>query len=160
MNRSELAERPAGRGMNKAAAKDAVEGAFGVIGDTLGQGQEARIVGGGIFGTESRSAHTARNRWTGENVPIASSRVSVFKAGKMLKVYRGQRRVMNGARIRCRGHAVPQGARSLNQRAYATMTGVCALRAGHRQESKRHLGFGQVGQPQSSDYDVTGRNKA
>ena len=50
MNKSELAERLAGRtGMSKAAAMDAVDGVFGVIGEALANGEEARILGFGTF---------------------------------------------------------------------------------------------------------------
>ena len=46
MNKSELAERLAGRtGMSKAAAKDAVEGVFEVIGEALANGEDARFLG-------------------------------------------------------------------------------------------------------------------
>ena len=86
MNKSELAERLAGRtGMSEAAAKDAVEGEFEVIGEALANGQDARILGFGTFGTRNRPARTARNPRTGENVSIAASTVPVFKPGKTLK---------------------------------------------------------------------------
>ena len=86
MNKSELAERLAGRtGMSKAAAMDAVDGVFGVIGEALANGEEARILGFGTFDTRNRPARTARNPRTGENVSVAASTVPVFKAGKTLK---------------------------------------------------------------------------
>ena len=86
MNKSELAERLAGRtGMSKVAAKDAVDGVFEAIGDALANCEEARILGFGTFGTRNRPARTARNPRTGETLPIAASNVPVFKAGKTLK---------------------------------------------------------------------------
>ena len=86
MNTSELAERLAGRtGMSKAAAKDAVDGVFEVIGEALANGQEARVLGFGTFGTRSRPARIARNPRTGEQLKIAASTAPVFKAGKTLK---------------------------------------------------------------------------
>ena len=86
MNKSELAERLAGwAGMSKAAAKDAVDGVFEVIGEALANGDEARILGFGTFGTRNRPARTARNPRTGETLSIAASTVPVFKAGKTLK---------------------------------------------------------------------------
>ena len=104
MNKSELAERLAGRtGMSKAAAKDAVDGVFEVIGEALANGDEARILGFGTFGTRNRPARTARNPRTGETLSIAASTVPVFKAGKTLKDVSGQRSVMNGDRIPARG---------------------------------------------------------
>ena len=80
MNKSELAERLAGRtGMSKAAAKDAVDGVFEAIGDALANGDEARILGFGTFGTRNRPAHTARNPRKGESVSIAASTVPVLR---------------------------------------------------------------------------------
>ena len=86
MNKSELAERLAGRtGMSKSAAKNAVDGVFEVIGEALANGEEARILGFGRFGTRNRPARTARNPRTGETLSVAASTVPVFKAGNMLK---------------------------------------------------------------------------
>ncbi len=86
MNKSELAERLAGRrGMSKAAAKDAVDGVFEVIGEALANGEEARVVGFGTFVTRNRPARTARNPRTGEILSVAASTVPVFRAGNTLK---------------------------------------------------------------------------
>ena len=86
ITKSELAERLAsGTGMSKAAAKDAVDGVFEAIGEAQGNGEEARILGLGTFGTRNRPARTARNLRTGESVSITASTVPVFKAGKTLK---------------------------------------------------------------------------
>ena len=86
MNKSELAERLAGRtGMSKATAKEAVDGVFEVIGEALANGEEVRIFGFGTFGTRNRPARTARNPQTAENMTVAASTVPAFKAGKPLK---------------------------------------------------------------------------
>ena len=86
MNKSELAERLAGRtGMSKAAAKDAVDGVFETIGEALVNEEEVRIAGFGTFGTRNRPARTGRNPATGEQVEIAASTAPAFKAGKTLK---------------------------------------------------------------------------
>ena len=86
MNKSELGERLAGRtGMTKAAAKDAVDGMFEVIGEALANGEEVRIFGFGTFATRERPARTARNPRTGELVPVAASTAPTFKAGKPLR---------------------------------------------------------------------------
>ncbi len=83
MNKSELAERLAGRtGMSKTAAKDAVGGVFEMIGEALANGEEARILGFGTFDTRNRPA---RNTRTGESLSINASTVPVFKPGKTLK---------------------------------------------------------------------------
>ena len=86
MNKSELAERLAGRtGSSKAAAKDAVDGVFDVIAEALADGEDVRIIGFGTFGTRARPARIARNPRTGENVPVAASTVPVFKPGRPLR---------------------------------------------------------------------------
>ena len=86
MNKSELAERLAGRtGMSKAAARDAVDGVFEAIGEALANGEDVRVLGFGTFGTRNRPARTARNPRTGEAIPVAASTVPVFKAGAALK---------------------------------------------------------------------------
>lgn len=86
MNKAELAERLAGRtGMRKAAAKDAVGGVFEAIGEALANGEKARILGFGTFGTRNRPVRTARNPRAGESLLIAASTVPVFKPGRTLK---------------------------------------------------------------------------
>ena len=86
MNKVETAERLAARtGMNKGAAKSAVDGVFEVIGQALVNGEEARVLGFGTFGTRNRPARTGRNPRTGESVSIAASTAPVFKPGKTLK---------------------------------------------------------------------------
>lgn len=86
MNKGELAARLAGRtGMSRAAAKDAVDGVFATIGEALANGEEARILGFGTFGTRNRPARTGRNPRTGENMAVAASIVPVFKPGRTLK---------------------------------------------------------------------------
>ena len=95
MNKGEMADRLAARtGLNKAAARDAVDGVFETIGEALANGDEARIAGFGSFGTRSRAARTDRNPRTGEHVSIPASRSPAFKAGKTLNdgVNAGQRR--------------------------------------------------------------------
>ena len=62
MNKSELRERSAaGMGMNKALARDSLEGVFDAIGEALVRGDDVRIVGFGTFGSKRSSARTGRN---------------------------------------------------------------------------------------------------
>ena len=94
MNKGEMADRLAARtGLNKAAARDAVDGVFTTIGEALANGEEVRVAGFGSFGTRSRTARTSRNPRTGETVSIPASKSPAFKAGKTLKdaVNAGQR---------------------------------------------------------------------
>ena len=86
MNKGEMADRLAAQtGLNKAAARDAVDGVFETIGEALANGEEVRIAGFGSFGTRSRAARTGRNPRTGETVSIPASKSPAFKAGKALK---------------------------------------------------------------------------
>ena len=86
MNKVEMADRLAARtGLSRSAAKEAVEGVFGTIGDALANGEEVRIAGFGTFGTRSKPARTGRNPRTGEVVSISASTSPTFKAGKTLK---------------------------------------------------------------------------
>ena len=83
MNKGEMADRLAARtGLNKAAARVAVDGVFATIGEALANGEEVRIAGFGSFGTRSRAARTGRNPRTGETVSIPASKSPAFKAGK------------------------------------------------------------------------------
>ena len=80
MNKREMADRLAvGTGLDKAAARDAVDGVFEVIGEALANGDDVRIAGFGTFNVKIRSART------GEPVSISASRSPSFKAGKTLK---------------------------------------------------------------------------
>ena len=86
MNKAGMVDRLAARtGLSKAAADEAVDGVFAVIGDALAAGDEVRIAGFGTFGTRSRPARTGRNPRTGEPVSISASTSPTFKAGKALK---------------------------------------------------------------------------
>ena len=86
MNKTEMAGRLAARtGLSKGAARDAVDGVFAIIGETLADGEEVRLPGFGTFGTRSRPARTGRNPRTGEAVSIQASTSPTFKAEKTLK---------------------------------------------------------------------------
>ena len=86
MNKADVAERLAERtGTSKSVTKDAVDGVFVAIGETLPGGEDVRIAGFGTFRTRSRLARTGRNPRTGGAVSIAASTSPPFKAGMMLK---------------------------------------------------------------------------
>lgn len=86
MSRSEIGDRLAARlGLNKAVARDAVEGVFEAIGEALANGEEVRLAGFGTFAARSRAARTGRNPKTGEALSIPSSKTPSFKAGKALR---------------------------------------------------------------------------
>ena len=86
MNKSEIGDRLAGRlGLNKAVAKEAVDGVFEAIGEALANGEEVRLAGFGTFAARSRAARTGRNPQTGEVLSIPASKTPSFKAGKALR---------------------------------------------------------------------------
>ena len=86
MNKAEMADRLAARtGLNKAAARDAVDSMFAVIGEALANGEEVRIAGFGTFTARTRPAHTGRNPKTGEVISISASESPSFKAGKAIR---------------------------------------------------------------------------
>ena len=106
MNKREMADRLAvGTGLNKAAARDAVDGVFEAIGEALATGDEVRIAGFGTFSVKSRPARTGRNPRTGEPVSIAASKSPAFKAGKTLKDS------LNAARVTVRRSRASSGRR-------------------------------------------------
>ena len=62
MNKAEMADRLTARtGLDKAVAREAVDGGFAAIGGALADGEEVRISGFGTFGTKSRPARIGRN---------------------------------------------------------------------------------------------------
>lgn len=58
---------------------------FGEITNALCDGNRVELRGFGAFSVRERSARTARNPRTGEQVEVASKRVPFFKMGKELK---------------------------------------------------------------------------
>ena len=86
MNKSDIGDRLAGRlGLNKAVARDAVDGVFEAIGEALANGEEVRLAGFGTFAARNRAARTGRNPQTGEVLSIPASKTPSFKAGKALR---------------------------------------------------------------------------
>ena len=86
MNKVEMTDRLAARtGMNKVAARDAVDSVFATIGEALANGDEVRIAGFGTFAARTRPARTGRNPRTGAAISISTSKPPSFKAGKALR---------------------------------------------------------------------------
>ena len=148
MNKSEQAERLAGRtGMSKVAAKDAVDGVFETIGEALANGDEARILGFGTFGTRNRPARTVRNPRTGESLSVAASTVPGVQGGRDAQGCRGQRSVMNGGRIPREGHAKPVRDSRLKSPAFAAKTGGAPRSFQRNGESRPGLGLRRSARP-------------
>lgn len=86
MNKNDLISTVADNsGLSKNDASKAVESVFDAIQDSLGKGEEVRLVGFGTFSVAHRKASTGRNPRTGEPMQIKASNQPKFKAGKGLK---------------------------------------------------------------------------
>ena len=86
MNKVEMTDRLAARtGMNKVAARDAVDSVFATIGEALANGDEVRNAGLRTFAARTRPARTGGNPRTGEAISISASKSPSFKAGKALR---------------------------------------------------------------------------
>lgn len=68
-----------------------IETTFGVIKETLGNGEKVEISGFGSFEAKLREARTGRNPQTGEVIQIPASVAPSFKAGKAFKDYLKER---------------------------------------------------------------------
>lgn len=86
MNKSDIVGEVAARtGLSRTDAAGAVNAVFTAITEALGQQEEVRVAGFGLFATRSRPARTARNPRTGESVAVAASTVPTFKPAKALR---------------------------------------------------------------------------
>ena len=86
MNKNELTAAVAERAeMSKKDADAAITAFVDVISESLRKGEKVQLQGFGTFEVRHRAARTGRNPQTKEPLPIAESKVPVFKAGKALK---------------------------------------------------------------------------
>ena len=86
MNKSELINAVAEKAaLSKKDSEAAVTAALDAISAALADGEEVRRVGFGTFEVKRREARMGRNPKTKEPIPIAASKVPVFKPGKALK---------------------------------------------------------------------------
>lgn len=72
-------------GFSKKEASDLVELVFGVIKDTLSQGEKVKISGFGNFSIRDKQSRVGRNPQTGEAMEISARRVLTFKPSQVLK---------------------------------------------------------------------------
>ena len=70
---------------SKAAAERFLNAFLDTVTETLIAGDKIQIIGFGTFETKERSARTARNPQTGEELQIDAKKVPAFKAGKAFK---------------------------------------------------------------------------
>lgn len=86
MNKSELIKHIASQaGLTQAQATAALQAVETGVIDTLANGGEVTLVGFGTFKVTDRAARIGRNPKTGEEIPIAATKVPTFKAGKAFK---------------------------------------------------------------------------
>ena len=86
MNKSELINAVAEKAaLSKKDSEAAVTAALDAISAALADGEEVRLVGFGTFEVKRREARMGRSPKTKEPIPIAASKVPVFKPGKALK---------------------------------------------------------------------------
>ncbi|MBR2852844.1 MAG: HU family DNA-binding protein [Clostridia bacterium] len=85
MNKAELINAVAAKGLTKKDAEAAINAVFGAIEGALAKGDSVQLIGFGTFGVKERSAREGRNPRTGEVVAIPASKAPYFKAGKALK---------------------------------------------------------------------------
>ena len=85
MNKGELINAVAAKGLTKKDAGIAVDAIFDAISDAMAKGDNVSLIGFGTFAVKERAAREGRNPRTGEVVKIAASKVPTFKAGKGLK---------------------------------------------------------------------------
>lgn len=71
--------------LTKKAARESVEGTFGLIRNALSKGDKVVISGFGTFKVRSRAARPGRNPQTGSSLRIPAKKLPGFTAGKSLK---------------------------------------------------------------------------
>jgi len=71
--------------LTKAVATEVTNTFFGLIQNSLENGDDVNIVGFGNFKVTQKNARTSRNPRTGEPIEIAAKKVPTFKPGKALK---------------------------------------------------------------------------
>jgi DNA-binding protein HU-beta len=86
MNKSELIEAAAdSAGLSKGDMTRALEALLGTITDAVRRDDRVALTGFGTFELRERSARTARNPRTGEELQVPASKAPGFKAGKAFK---------------------------------------------------------------------------
>ena len=86
MNKTQLIDAVAASAeLSKKDAGAAVASVFDEITKAMAAGDKVQLIGFGTFEVRERSARTARNPQTGEEIKIAATKAPAFKAGKALK---------------------------------------------------------------------------
>lgn len=86
MNKKELIESIAGStGENKRLVGDVLDATIETITGQVKKGERVQLPGFGTFERRARSARTARNPRTGEEIKIKATKVPAFKPGAQFK---------------------------------------------------------------------------
>ena len=86
MNKKELIESVAGAtGESKKAVGEVLDATIDTIQKNVKKGDRVSLPGFGTFSRRARSARTARNPRTGEEIKIAATKVPAFKPGATFK---------------------------------------------------------------------------
>jgi DNA-binding protein HU-beta len=86
MKKSELIASVATKtNLTKAETERVVKATFDTITDTLGEGDDVRIVGFGTFTTSKRQSSKGRNPRTGQPITIPASTTAKLRVSRQLK---------------------------------------------------------------------------
>jgi DNA-binding protein HU-beta len=88
LNKTQLIDSVANAtGESKRVVGDVIEEFVNQVQKSVKKGEKVTVPGFGTFSRRSRSARTARNPRTGEQIKVKASRVPTFKAGAGFKDY-------------------------------------------------------------------------
>lgn len=88
MNKKELIDSIAGStGENKRVVGDVLDATIDTITSQVKKGERVQLPGFGTFERRARSARTARNPRTGEEIKVKASKVPAFKPGASFKEF-------------------------------------------------------------------------
>lgn len=93
MNKAELVDSVASStGESKRLVQDVLDAAMTQIQKSVKKGEKVSLPGFGTFERRQRSARTARNPQTGEQIKVKASKVPAFKPGAGFKSFVSGRR--------------------------------------------------------------------
>ena len=72
-------------GLSRTESQQMVESVLDLITDSLVEGEKVKLAGFGTFSLRDKNERMGRNPKTGEEVPITSRRVLVFKPSQVMK---------------------------------------------------------------------------
>ena len=88
MNKTELIDSVASAtGESKRVVGNVIEAFVGQVQKQVKKGEKVTVPGFGTFSRKQRSARTARNPRTGEQIKVKATKVPAFKAGAGFKDY-------------------------------------------------------------------------